>query len=58
MKAAQSTVRQIEFELKKGEHRVALPYDAERAQWRNMRREARKQKVSAGLRARRGKAHR
>lgn len=59
MKSAQppsNTIRQIEFELEKGEHGMALPYDAERVmQLRNMLREARKQTLSAGLRARREK---
>ncbi len=59
MKSAQppsNTIRQIEFELEKAEHGMALPYDAERVmQWRNMLREARKQTLSAGLRARREK---
>ena len=57
MKSAQppsNTIRQIEFELEKAEHGMALPYDAERVmQMRNMLREARKQTLSAGLRARR-----
>ena len=52
MKAAQPmsiTIRQIEFELEKAEHGMALPYDTERvAQLRSMLREARKQKLSAG----------
>jgi hypothetical protein len=59
MKAAQPTsitIRQIEFELEKAEHGMALPYDAERvAKLRSMLLEARKQKLSAGLRARRKK---
>ena len=50
------TIRQIEFELEKAEHGMAMPYDAEHvAQLRHMLREARKQKLSAGLRARREK---
>jgi hypothetical protein len=57
MKAAQPmsiTIRQIEFELEKAEHGMALPYDAERVmQLRSMLRDARKRKLSAGLRARR-----
>ena len=61
MKAAQPmsiTIRQIEFELEKAEHGMALPYDAERvAQLRSMLRDARKQKLSAGLRARGEKRH-
>ena len=56
MKAAQPpsvTIRQIEFELEKAEH-GGLPYDAERVmQLRSMLREARKKKLSAGLKARR-----
>jgi hypothetical protein len=48
------TIRQIEFELEKAEHGMALPYDAERVmQLRSMLRDARKRKLSAGLRARR-----
>ena len=62
MKAAQPmsiTIRQIEFELEKAEHGMSMPYDAERvAQLRSMLREARKQKLSAGLRVRREKGHR
>ena len=51
-----ATIRQIEFELEKAEHGMSMPYDAERvAQLRSMLREARKQKLSAGLRARREK---
>jgi hypothetical protein len=51
-----ATIRQIEFELEKAEHGMALPYDAERVvQLRNMLREARKHKLSAGMRARREK---
>jgi hypothetical protein len=54
-----ATIRQIEFELEKAEHGFAMPYDAERvAQLRSMLREARKQKLSAGLRARLEKGHR
>jgi hypothetical protein len=56
MKAAQppSVTRQIEFELEKAEHGMGMPYDAERVgQLRSMLREARKKKLSAGLRARR-----
>jgi hypothetical protein len=45
-----STIRQLEFELEKAEHGMALPYDAERVgQLRSMLREARKRKVSDGL---------
>ena len=47
-----TTIRQIEFELEKAEHGMALPYDAERvAKLRSMLLEAHKQKLSAGLRA-------
>ena len=49
-----TTIQQIEFELEKAERGMAMPYDAERVmQLRSMLREARKQKLSAGLRARR-----
>ena len=48
-----------EFELEKAEHGMSMPYDAERViQLRRMLRDARKQKLSAGLRARREKDHR
>ena len=51
-----TTIQQIEFELEKAERGMAMPYDAERVmQLRSMLREARKQKLSAGLRARREK---
>ena len=51
-----TTIRQIEFELEKAEHGLAMPYDAERVmELRSMLREARKRKLSDGLRARRGK---
>jgi hypothetical protein len=57
MKAAQPssvTLRQLEFELEKAEHGMALPYDAERVgQLHHMLREARKNKLSDGLKARR-----
>jgi hypothetical protein len=57
MKTAQPpsvTIRQIEFELEKAEHGMGLPYDAERVgQLRKMLVEARKRKLSAGLKARR-----
>ena len=50
------TIGQIEFELEKAEHGMAMPYDAEHvAQLRHMLREARKRKLSDGLRVRRGK---
>ena len=46
-----AAIRQIEFKLHKAEHGLAMPYDAERVmQLRDMLREARKQKLSAGLR--------
>jgi hypothetical protein len=49
-----TTIRQIEFELERAEHGMALPYDAERVgQLRSMLREARKRKLSAELKARR-----
>jgi hypothetical protein len=55
MKSAQPTsvtIQQIEFELEKVDRGIAMPYDAERVrQLRSMLREARKQKLSAGLRA-------
>jgi hypothetical protein len=57
MKTAQPpsvTIRQIEFELEKAEHGIALPYDGERVgQLRKMLVEARKRKLSDGLRRRR-----
>ena len=49
-----STIRQIEFELEKAEHGMALPYDAERVgELRKMLVEARKRKLSDGLARRR-----
>jgi hypothetical protein len=49
-----TTIRQLEFELEKAEHGMAMPYDAERvAQLRHLLREARMRKLSDGLRARR-----
>jgi hypothetical protein len=43
-------IHQIEFELEKAEHGMAMPYDAERVgQLRKMLVEARKRKLSAGL---------
>jgi hypothetical protein len=49
-----TTIRQLEFELEKAEHGMGMPYDAERVgQLRSMLREARKKKLSAGLKARR-----
>ena len=54
-----TTIHQIEFELEKAERGLAMPYDAERVmQLRSVLREARKQKLSAGLRARREKGQR
>jgi hypothetical protein len=48
------TIRQIEFELHKAEYGMGMPYDAERVdQLRHMLRDARKRKLSAGLKARR-----
>jgi hypothetical protein len=50
-----TTIRQIEFELYKAEHGLAMPYDAERvARLRNMLRRARKWKLSSRLAAKRG----
>jgi hypothetical protein len=49
-----ATIRQIELELEKAEHGMAMPYDAERVmQLRSMLQKARAQKLSAGLKARR-----
>jgi len=49
-----TTIRQIEFELEKAKHGMALPYDAERVgQLRKMLVEARKRKLSDGLARRR-----
>ena len=49
-----STIHQIEFELEKAEHGMALPYDAERVRdLRNMLVEARKRKLSNGIAERR-----
>ena len=46
-----STIRQIEFELEKAEHGLAMPYDPERVgQLRKMLVEARKRKLSEGRR--------
>ena len=48
------TIRQIEFELEKAEHGMALPYDAKRVgQLRKMLVEAHKRKLSDGLARRR-----
>jgi len=51
-----TTIRQIEFELEKAEHGMALPYDPERVgQLRPMLVEARKRKLShAATKRRRG----
>jgi hypothetical protein len=51
-----ATIRQIEFELEKAEHGMALPYDPERVgQLRHMLVEARKRKLShAATKRRRG----
>jgi len=50
----ESTIRQLEFELEKAEHGMALPYDAERVgQLRKMLVEARKRRLLAGLAGRR-----
>ena len=61
MKVAQPlsvTIRQIEFELEKAEHGMGMPYDAERVgQLRKMLVEARKKKLSGGLKARREQGH-
>ena len=49
-----ATINQIQFELEKAEHGMALPYEAERlGQLRKMLVETRKRKLSAGLKARR-----
>jgi len=49
-----AAIRQIEFELEKAEHGMAMPYDAENvARVRGMLQKARAQNLSAGLRARR-----
>jgi hypothetical protein len=49
-----ANIRQLEFELEKAEHGLALPYDPERiGQLRKMLVKARKRKLSAGLAARR-----
>jgi hypothetical protein len=49
-----TAIRQLEFELEKAEHGMALPYDAERVgQLRKMLVEARKRKLSEGLARRR-----
>jgi hypothetical protein len=54
-----STIRQLEFEPEKPELGMALPYDAKRiGQLRKMLVEARKRKLSAGLKARREQGRR
>ena len=54
-----STIRRLEFELEKAEHGLALPYDGERVgQLRSLLREARKRKLSDGLKARREQGRR
>ena len=53
------TTRQLEFELMKAEHGLAMPYDAERVgQLRQMLVEARQRKLSSGLKARREQGRR
>jgi hypothetical protein len=47
-------LKALEFELEKAEHGMAMPYDAERVQQlRRMLVEARRRKLSEGLRRRR-----
>ena len=54
-----ATICQIEFQLEKAERGMAMPYDAERVgQLRKMLVEARKRKLSAGLKARREQGRR
>src|SRR5262245_28255204 len=54
MPVTATTIRQIEFELYKAEQGLGMPYDAERvAQLRSMLRDARKQKLSQALAAKR-----
>jgi hypothetical protein len=54
MNTGNTIIRQLEFELEKAEHGMALPYDAERGgQLRKMLVEARKRKLSEGLARRR-----
>ena len=49
-----AAIHQIEFELEKAEHGMAMPYDSEWVgQLRKMLIEARKRKLSAGLARRR-----
>ena len=52
-------IHQIEFELEKAEHGLGMPYDAERVgELRKMLVEARKRKLSDGLRERRSRRDR
>jgi hypothetical protein len=54
MNTDNTIIRQLEFELEKAEHGMAMPYDAERVgQLRQMLVEARKRKLSDGLAERR-----
>ena len=56
---ADRTIRQIELELEKAQHGIALPYDPERVgELRNLLREARKQKLSRALAAKRDRGPR
>jgi hypothetical protein len=56
---ADRTIRQIELELEKAQHGMALPYDPERVgELRNLLREARKQKLSRALAAKRDRGPR
>jgi hypothetical protein len=50
-------IASLEFELEKAEHGMAMPYDAERVQQlRQMLVDARRRKLSEGLRQRRASA--
>jgi hypothetical protein len=54
MPVTATTIRQIELQLYKAEQGLGIPYDAERvAQLRGMLRDARKQKLSQALAAKR-----
>ena len=54
MNTGNTIIRQLEFELEKAEHGMALPYDAEHVeQLRKMLVEARKRKLSRALAAKR-----
>jgi hypothetical protein len=56
MPVTATDIRQIELQLYKAERGMGMPYDAERvAQLRSMLREARKQKLSGRLAAKRGR---